>query len=249
MHFFEIGLHFRKRGSFFNLTDSSKIKIKYNIYIEILFYLNLFLKTYGLQIERLVLSQCNDAVKVDYDENDLSIEVKKESYNIFKKKFTILNNAQINDRISVKKETELQKLQRTFKHQKAKEIANLSNKSYRLFRKQVYDKANCKLISLDKLNIFKKRFLNAFFKTDKNKSGFYVYCIQKIEFVLKKIIEYQRVNLQAIENNTFNLHLSGDGCSISKTKINLVNFCFKILNKSEEKDNTSRLYTLGLFIF
>ena len=89
MHFFEIGLHFRKRGSFFNLTDSSKIKIKYNLYIEILFYLNLFLKTYGLQIERLVLSQCNDAVKVDYDENDLSIEVKKESYNIFKKKFTI----------------------------------------------------------------------------------------------------------------------------------------------------------------
>ena len=76
-----------------------------------------------------------------------------------------------------------------------------------------------------------------------------MYCIQKIEFVLKKIIEYQRVNLQAIENNTFNLHLSGDGCSISKTKINLVNFCFKILNKSEEKDNASRLYTLGLFIF
>jgi len=32
MHFFDIGLNLRKRGSFFNLTDSSKFKIKYNLY-------------------------------------------------------------------------------------------------------------------------------------------------------------------------------------------------------------------------
>ena len=46
-----------------------------------------------------------------------------------------------------------------------------------------------------------------------------------------------------IKNNVFNLHLSGDGCSISKTKINIVNFAFKVLNEGDQ--SLTGLYTLG----
>jgi hypothetical protein len=242
MHIFDITLNLRKRINYFNLGESAKFKIKQSIYTNILFYINIYLKTYGLQIEKLVLSENRDPVKVDYDADELNIGTRKENYDSFKKKLIIINSSENQDN------SDLKKLSRTFKHQKAKEIANLSNESYRLFRKTVYDKTNCKLVSVDKLNVFKKRFLNTFFKTNKNNSGFYVEILQKIEFVLKKIVESQRLCNESIENNTFKVHLLGDGCSITKTKINLVNFCFKILNLTEQKDNTSRLYTLGIFI-
>jgi len=62
----------------------------------------------------------------------LNIGTRKENYDSFKKKLIIINSTENQDN------SDLKKLSRTFKHQKAKEIANLSNESYRLFRKTVY---------------------------------------------------------------------------------------------------------------
>ena len=60
--------------------------------------------------------------------------------------------------------------------------------------------------------------------------------------MLSKI--YIKLNRE-ITNNTFHIHLSGDGFCIAKTYINIINFTFKVLN--EKNDSPKSLYTLGRF--
>jgi len=82
--------------------------------------------------------------------------------------------------------------------------------------------------------------MSHFFTIKTNNFGCFVDCKEKITFVIKKVYEKLKKN---ISNNIFKIHLSGDGCTITKTKLNLVNFCFKVLNDNDE--STSGLYILG----
>jgi hypothetical protein len=81
--------------------------------------------------------------------------------------------------------------------------------------------------------------MNNFFSIKKNNYGCFVDCSSKIYFVLKKIYEELEKN---IENNIFKIHLCGDGCSLTRTKFSIVNFCFKVLNQNNDK--SSGLFTM-----
>ena len=50
---------------------------------------------------------------------------------------------------------------------------------------------------------------------------------------------------KTIENNTFKIHLSGDGCGITRTKLNVICFTLKVLNYGVE--STNGLFKLGKF--
>ena len=137
------------------------------------------------------------------------------------------------------------------KIQGIKDKTNQSNESYGLFRNAINDllrqaKQNYKLASKKKMNSFKLK-LNKFYDINTNRFGCYVNVKEKIYFTLKKISEYMVKNGQSIKDNVFNIHLSGDGCTITRTLKNFVNFTFKVLNEND--NSTSGLYTLGNLIF
>ena len=157
--------------------------------------------------------------------------MKKQSYNLFKKKLIISD------------EEFVVNLDNILIQQTAKDKANLSNLAYSAYRKRLQS-LNCKMFSAHKLNVFKKK-MNQFFTIKSNRLGCFVDCKEKIVFTLKKIYENFSIEKRAALQNTFKLHLSGDGCNITKTKFNIINFTFKVLN--ENLQNTSGLYTLGIF--
>ena len=90
-----------------------------------------------------------------------------------------------------------------------------------------------------KLDSFKKK-VNQFFSIQNNQHGFYVNAQEKISFVLTKIWERM-----PIVNNEFRIHLLGDGCNVSRTRIKIVKFCFKVIN--EMNDSVTGIYHLGNF--
>jgi len=111
-----------------------------------------------------------------------------------------------------------------------------------LLEKSLNKNNGVKLFTLNKLNIFKKK-MNQFFPIKTNSLGVYVDCRDKITFTLKKIYERSSNGNRPIENDTFKLHLSGDGCIITRTRLKIINFNFKVLNEGIQ--NTDGLYTLG----
>ena len=140
---------------------------------------------------------------------------------------------------------ELNMDQKTIHMQAAKDSANLSRRTYTTFKNKlnhiIFEKRS-KLISEYKLNIFKIK-MNKFYQLKRNSLGYFVDSFDKIKFTLTKIFNSLRNQNIEIKNNVFNLHLSGDGCSISKTKINIINFTFKVLNEGDQ--SSTGLYTLG----
>jgi hypothetical protein len=127
----------------------------------------------------------------------------------------------------------------TFITQMAKDAANMSEKGYINFRKEANKIQGMRLPPLNRLNTFKKK-MNQFFKVHKNQYGAYVSPKDKIEFVLNKI--YQNLK-KTIVNDTFFLEFCGDGTLLTKTRLNILNFTFNVLNV---KDLSFRgHYTLG----
>lgn len=229
MNFFEITIILRKRVKYFNLSSRAQHSVKEQLYFHVLFFIEIYLKTYGLEISKLELQKYDGEIFTNCNEDQLSKEVKKQSYSSFKKKFKINETNEI-DHVLIQ--------------QTAKDKANLSDKTYSAFRKRI-NKSNdkFKLLSINKLNIFKKK-LNQFFKIEQNILGCYVDAFDKIKFTLKKVYERLLNDNKTIENNTFKIHLSGDGCRITRTRFNIINFTFKVLNDSIQ--NTTGLYTLGI---
>jgi len=229
MNFFEITLNLRKRILYSKCNSKFKHQVKFNIYAKIIFFFNLYLNSFGLQIEKIELSKFTKEIKIEYDDTNLSIEQKKICYKYFKNKFIINDNEyqNLNDRI--------------YTHQKALDKSNISNTAYGQFRKIMFNNFNNNLLSLNKILIMRKT-MNNFFSIKKNDYGCFVDCSSKINFVLKNIYEELEKN---IENNIFKIHLCGDGCSLTRTKFSIVNFCFKVLNQNNDK--SSGLFTLGIF--
>jgi hypothetical protein len=238
MNFFDLVLNLRKRVNYFNLTKKARVNVKWEIYMKIIFYLNLYFNTYGLQIEKIELSKYESEIIYNFNDDDLTIEKKKSNYSSFKKKFKVNEHLENAQKIKKQKETQ----ERIYLHQKAIDKSNLSNLAYKKFRKIIFNNVNCNLISPNRLLIMRNR-MSRFFTIKTNSFGCFVDCQEKITFVLKKIYEKLEKN---ISDNIFKIHLSGDGCTITKTKFNLVNFCFKVLNDNDE--STSGLYTLGKYL-
>lgn len=227
----ELELNIRKRDKFFELQNNdSRTRIKKFFFVNYLFYLNIFFKSYGLKINKLELTEYNG----EFEQIDQTNQAINNSYEDFKNVFVIRR-----ENININEDEEL------FIIQSARDIINMSEKAYTSFKNKISPVFSKKLHSLKKINVFKKK-LNEFFKVkcDNIKNGVYVKPIDKIKFVLKKI--YIKLN-KNIKNNVFCLHLSGDGLQIAKTNVNLINLTFKVLN--ENNDSPKGLYTLGKFEF
>jgi hypothetical protein len=134
--------------------------------------------------------------------------------------------------------------------QTARDNACMSERAYKDFRKTVKPLAN--LATLAECNAYKKK-LNEVWATsavsdDENKSYIGTFIddpVQKIKFVCRTYIERIRKHdpEQNVENNTFNLLLCGDSLQLTKTHLNLLNFCFSLINDGDLSHNG--LYTLG----
>ncbi len=158
--------------------------------------------------------------------------------------------------------------------QKARDSANISEKSYKELRKKLLPL--CRLVNLSKCNKYKSQ-LNNIWPVDNNSMGSYILDpVQKIKFVCNNFLNRLKSEQYDLKINKFNILLCGDGIQLSKTHINVINFCFSLIdekllnidqkklfeqmnkkqkkmNKREkqkfEKNNNIGLYTLGKLKF
>jgi len=224
---FNINLMLRARMKYFNLSKRAQFYVKKNLFFSLFFFLELYLKTFGLQFKYIELVPFNEEAQTEFDEEEFNAEAKTAAFKIFQKKIKISN---IDTRA-----IELAILQN------AKDKANLSFCAYRAFRiKLKY--ININILSAKKLDSFKKK-LNLFFPIFSNSLGCYVSAQDKIRFVIRKIFNQMIQNNIEIKNNIFNIHLSGDGFQLTRTKINLFKLTFKVLN--ENKNSITGIYHLG----
>jgi hypothetical protein len=229
-----VNLSLRRRVRYFNLLSSrARRLVKENIYLTIFFFVEIYLKTYGLEIKEIHLKEFNEDIITDYDENDLNLQSKKNAYREFKKKIKISNDDLVRDPDLVIEKTAV-----------ARELTNLSENSYRQLKLNF--KSFVKLAPLYKLNIFKKK-LNQFFQIQSNRYGVYIDAKFKIEFVLKKIYQNLLENNINIDERIFKIHLSGDGANVTKTRIKIIKFTFRVIN--EPNNSVYSVYHLGELFF
>jgi hypothetical protein len=224
---FNINLMLRERIKYFNLRRKAQYNVKKNLFFSLFFFLELYLKTFGLQFKYVELVPFNEEAQTEFDEDEFNAEAKTAAFKIFLKKIKITNFDTRADDLAIL--------------QSAKDKANLSYLAYRAFRiKLKY--VNINILSAKKLDSFKKK-LNLFFPIFSNSLGCYVSAQGKIRFVIRKIYNQMIQNNIEIRNNFFNVHLSGDGFQLTKTKINLFKFTFKVLN--ENNNSITGIYHLG----
>lgn len=235
MNFFELIMVLRKRVKYGNISNRAKDNVKKQIYFNFLFFFDLFLYTYGLEINYIELKQFDGTIMTNYEEEQINIMTKKQKYKGFKNKFKI-NERENANHIDMH-DVEV--------FQTAKDKANLSDAAYNAMRVVINKRHKFRMTSLNKLNIFKKK-LNQFYKIEKNSLGCYIDAYEKLKFTIKKIYQQIIQKGRYIENNTFRIHLSGDGCGITRTKFNIISFTFKVLNYGVE--STDGIFKLGKFL-
>ena len=120
---------------------------------------------------------------------------------------------------------------------------NQSRRKYTIARNRLM-KCKIKLPSSSALDKYKLS-LNKFFELKKsiNGKGYTVNCREKIEFVLKKFYEKNKI----IQDNTFLIKLAGDGCSLNGSRVNILNFTFTIINDHENCMSSKGNYVLGKY--
>ena len=119
----------------------------------------------------------------------------------------------------------------------AKDEANCSDKGYVNFRKYL-DFVN--IPSIKKILKVRKE-VNGLFSIKESYVGFYNTPIQKIEYVCKQFIKEYDV----VHNNTFILKLAGDGTSITKSNVTILNFAFTVINDYKKAKGVDGNYSLG----
>ena len=80
-----------------------------------------------------------------------------------------------------------------------------------------------------------------FFKIKNNDNGVFNKPKHKIRYMCKKFIE----NNGEIHNDTFIIKLAGDGTSVTKSGVNLLNFAFTIINDTVNAKSVNGNYILG----
>ena len=100
--YFDLELKIRRRDKYFNLTlEDTRTKVKKSFFMNYLFYLNIFLKSFGLKIHKLELKEFDGNVF----QTDVSEEAKQNKYNEFKKLFVIKKS--INEEETLNRDEEL----------------------------------------------------------------------------------------------------------------------------------------------
>jgi len=84
MNNFNLQLILRKRARYFNQERRNQNQIKENLFINLFFYIDIYIKTFGIQIESIQLKKYDGPIKLNFEENELSNPVKKNMYHYFK---------------------------------------------------------------------------------------------------------------------------------------------------------------------
>ena len=90
-----------------------------------------------------------------------------------------------------------------------------------------------------------RKEINELFSINKNSQGYYNTPLQKIEFACKKFIQVEGEP----RNNIFFLKLAGDGTSITKSNVKILNFAFTIINDYKKTKGVEGQYSLGRNLF
>jgi hypothetical protein len=136
---------------------------------------------------------------------------------------------------------QISKSQMAYQCMKATDLLNISNKKYSLLRKLLKNINPFFLPSKHWINEMKFD-LNNFFEIIPNDKGFYVNPEQKIQFVCKKFL----INNPDYQKQTFRIKLSADVTQISKTRIQLLNFTFDLLDDNNNISSVMSIFVLGI---
>ena len=91
MRYFEIPLNLIRRTKYFDLSTRGKHTLKENLFLRIFFLINLYLKSIGLEIERLELKRF-DGDLGEINDEDVSEVIKKAQYRqSFRQKIQIID--------------------------------------------------------------------------------------------------------------------------------------------------------------
>jgi len=83
---FNINLMLRARMKYFNLTKRAQFYVKKNLFFSLFFFLELYLKTFGLQFKYIELVPFNEEAQTEFDEEEFNAEAKTAAFKIFQKK-------------------------------------------------------------------------------------------------------------------------------------------------------------------
>ena len=216
----EIDLNLRKRERFFDLElVGSKRRIKDqlgNMFSSI----NTYLNTFGLEFNKIELKEFDDETPEDAN-----------------------NVKNLKSKLIVNRQFEVNDARSAVISQKAKDLILMSEKHYKVFRFHVNQLPNVELPSLYQIRLQQEK-INAKYTIHQNSLGFYVEPVEKIYFVLSQLLK-ENIHI-ASRNNSFSLHLNGDGMRMSRTLINTLNFTFKVLE--ENNSGPTGQYLLGNLI-
>ena len=169
-----------------------------------------FCKSIGLKINEIILSPD--------DEDPFTIE---------KTKITVLSSEIPEERI-------------IFSHLKAKDIAQISNRNYRLQRKA--------LLGIQMMPGIKKILkiqykLDEFFEVKFNAFGYFCSPEQKFKYVCEKFLMSQ----PSFSRLNFKIKFNIDSTSISKKNVTLLNVSFNLMDDIDNSSNVNGTYILGSF--
>ena len=219
---------YRRRKRYFDCSLSQKKRNKNLIKIKA-YLLNEFTKSLGLEVKEIVLTNYeNEMEEEDGDFFDDQIQMQT-----FKTKHII---------VTVHEDDPYQYTEnyKTLKCLEIKDVCNISNENYRTMRKTLSTISPNKLTGLKRIYSLKIQLDNLFI-VNNNEKGFYFEPEPKIKFVCKKFLSRN----PNYTSNVFNIKLSCDGITISKTKVQLLNFSFNLLDDKKNVLNVEQTYILG----
>lgn len=128
----------------------------------------------------------------------------------------------------------------------ARDKANISERKYKILRKHLMPIG--KLASLAQCNQYKKALNEDYWQVIDNSTSYYVFDIlEKITFVCKKFFnrldsEDSKLCRQIKEKKKLDIMLCGDGIQFAKTRVNVLNFCFSIIDEKLLNFNLKKYY-------
>ena len=128
-----------------------------------------------------------------------------------------------------------------FKHAKGRDEAMISYKKYKNFN----DTAGLSLSSEYRIRkVYKK--IDEKFRLFNNAFGYYFDVESKIKFVLKKTLQNLRAKNLIVKDNSFILKFCGDGTNITKSRLQIINFAFTVINDTTTAMSAKGNYIIGI---
>jgi hypothetical protein len=145
-------------------------------------------------------------------------------------------------RITILK-TRLSKSEKAFQCLIAKDLTNMSDKKYLSLRtifKKIIPIPLSSLVWVNEL----KFSLDKIFEINQNEKGFFFNPVQKLKFVIAKFL----LKKNDFKDKLVRIKLSADVTKISKTRIQILNFAFELLDDKDGISNVNRIFVLGTFL-